>query len=74
MGKLSHSHNCSTTNDGKKVVIGTGEVNKSLQTAKIEELLNAYEDCKEIVTNKDGRFWVKTIIKDLKWLLDDETY
>lgn len=49
-------------------------LNKSLQTAKIEELLKVYKNYKEIITDKDERFWIKTIIKDLKWLLDDETY
>ena len=49
-------------------------LSKSLQTAKIEELLKVYKNYKEIITDKDERFWIKTIIKDLKWLLDDETY
>ena len=49
-------------------------MSKSLQTAKIEELLKVYKDYKEVITAKDERFWIKTIIKDLKWLLDDETY
>ena len=63
-------------------------MSKSLQTAKIEELLKIYKDYKtlhkEIVADEeDGEvkevvkaelFWIKTIIKDLKWLLDDEAY
>ena len=63
-------------------------MNKSLQTAKIEELQKIYKDYKlvlkeslEYETDLEKRlelkaelFWIKTFIKDLKWLLDDETY
>lgn len=58
---------------------------KSLQTAKIEELLKIYKMYKkslkglELSENEaDIVFaelsWIGTIIKDLKWLLDDSKY
>lgn len=60
-------------------------MNKSLQTAKIEELLRIYkihrksfrdldDEILESDETKAELFWIKAIIKDLKWLLDDETY
>lgn len=63
-------------------------MNKSLQTAKIEELQKIYKDYKvsfKDMLNDDEApeikaelkaelFWIKTFIKDLKWLLDDEIY
>ena len=60
-------------------------MSKSLQTAKIEELLETYkihrksfrdldDEILESDETKAELFWIKTIIKDLKWLLDDETY
>ena len=60
-------------------------MNKSLQTAKIEELLKIYKVYKKSLKSLDLEgeearavkgelMWIKTIIKDLKWLLDDETY
>ena len=64
---------------------GSRDMNKSLQTAKIEELLEIYkiqrksfrdldDEILESDETKAELFWIKSIIKDLKWLLDDETY
>ena len=58
---------------------------KSLQTAKIEELLKIYKMYKKSFKGLElseseadiveaELFWIKTIIKDLKWLLDDSEY
>lgn len=59
---------------------------KSLQTAKIEELLKTYKAYKKQTKEYDLEdpdfegaiytelFWLKTFIKDLKWLLDDSKY
>lgn len=53
---------------------------KSLQTAKIEELQKIYKRYKQMyrlsdtTSSKESLKWVKTVLKDLKWLLDDETY
>lgn len=55
---------------------------KSLRTAKIEELLQTYKDYKKLLKSvpdkneaiKSELAWIKIFIEDLKWLLDDETY
>lgn len=59
---------------------------KSLQTAKIEELLKTYKVHKGQIKEYDIEdpdfegaiytelFWIKMFIKDLKWLLDDTKY
>ena len=60
-------------------------MSKSLQTAKIEELLKTYKDYKKALNSVPWSekyrnevdaelFQIKTFIKDLKWLIDDETY
>ena len=60
-------------------------MNKSLQTAKIEELLKTYKIHKKSFMDLDDEilesgeikaelFWIDIIIHDLKWLLDDEEY
>jgi len=60
-------------------------MNKSLQTAKIEELIKTYKihrksfrdlglDGPEEEIVEAELFWIETIIKDLKWILDDEAY
>ena len=66
-------------------LMGSRDMSKSLQTAKIEELLRIYkiqrksfrdldDEILESDETKAELFWIKAIIKDLKWLLDDETY
>lgn len=58
---------------------------KSLQTAKVEELLKTYKihkksfmDLDDAILESDETkaelFWIDIIIHDLKWLLDDEEY
>ena len=60
-------------------------LSKSLQTAKIEELLETYkmhrksfrdldDEILESDETKAELFWIDIIIHDLKWLLDDEEY
>lgn len=60
-------------------------LSKSLQTAKIEELLKTYKIHKKSfkglkLSKKDAEilgaelFWIDIIIQDLQWLLDDEEY
>jgi len=59
-------------------------MDKSLQTAKIEELLEIYkaykrgfkalEDNEVTAVSMAERHWVEIFAKDLKWLLDDTKY
>lgn len=58
-------------------------MDKALQTAKLEELKKTYKNYKRMFEQNTGEsaeetkaelYWITTILKDLKWVLDDTQY
>lgn len=58
-------------------------MDKTLKAFKIEKLRETYKDYKELLNgypkeneeiDKAELYWIKTILKDLKWVLDDTQY